>query len=73
MGLDRRGCVVQPRPRADWRREEPVDKATPFEIWQRPNIGSRVSRTVGEAGIYRLSPSDHALLQSEAGRTRTGW
>ena len=35
MGLDRRGCVVQPRPRAKWRREEPVDKVKPFEIWQR--------------------------------------
>jgi hypothetical protein len=34
-----------------------VDNAKPFEIWERPNIGSRVSRTVGEAGINRLSPS----------------
>src|ERR1700730_122023 len=49
MGLDRRGWVVQPRPRAKWRRKEPVDNAKPFEIWQRPNTGSRVSRPVGEA------------------------
>src|SRR6202040_583822 len=28
MELDQRGCVVQPRPQANWRcREEPVDKA----------------------------------------------
>src|SRR6267143_5661781 len=35
MGLDRRGCVVQPRPRANRRREEPVDKAKPFDIPKR--------------------------------------
>src|SRR5580692_12072764 len=32
MGLDRRGCVVRPRARANRRREEPVDKAKPFDI-----------------------------------------
>ena len=35
MGLDRRGCVVQLRPRANRRREEPVDKAKPFDIPKR--------------------------------------
>ena len=35
MGLDRRGCVVQPRLRANRRREEPVDKAKPFDIPKR--------------------------------------
>ena len=35
MELDRRGCVVQPRPRANRRREEPVDKAKPFDIPKR--------------------------------------
>jgi len=35
MGLDRRGCVVQPSPRANRRREEPVDKAKPFDIPKR--------------------------------------
>jgi hypothetical protein len=39
MGLDRRGRAVQPRPRANRRREELVDKATPFdgpkpEVWE---------------------------------------
>ena len=42
MGLERRGCVVQPWPLANWKREEPVDEAKPFK--QRPNIGSRVTR-----------------------------
>src|SRR5215831_2734031 len=42
MELDRRGCVVQPRPRANRRREEPMGKAKPFK--QRLNIGSRVTR-----------------------------
>jgi hypothetical protein len=47
MGLERRGCVVRPWPLANWKREEPVDEAKPFKdvmSWQRPNIGSRVTR-----------------------------
>src|SRR5215471_7369683 len=32
MELDRRGGVVQPRPRANRRREEPMGKAKPFDI-----------------------------------------
>src|SRR5437660_6329194 len=35
MELDRRGCVVQPRPRANRRREEPMGKAKPFDIPKR--------------------------------------
>src|SRR6476619_4681893 len=35
MGLDRRGCGVQPRLRANRRREEPADKAKPFDIPKR--------------------------------------
>ena len=31
MGPDRRGCVVQPRPRANRQREEPWDKARPLD------------------------------------------
>src|SRR5262249_49515432 len=42
MGLERRGCVVRPWPRANWKREEPVAEAKPFK--QRLNIGSRVTR-----------------------------
>jgi hypothetical protein len=42
MGMERRGCVVRPWPRANWKREEPVGEAKPFE--QRLNIGSRVTR-----------------------------
>src|SRR6516225_7086939 len=42
MGPERRGCVVQPWPLANWKREEPVDEAKPFK--QRPDIGSRVTR-----------------------------
>ena len=47
MGLERRGCVVRPWPLANWKREESVDEAKPFKdvmSWQRPNIGSRVTR-----------------------------
>src|SRR5882762_10875737 len=35
MELDQRGCVVQPRLRANRRREESVDKAKPFDIPKR--------------------------------------
>ena len=49
MGLERRGCVVRPRPLANWKQEEPVDEAKPFK--QRSNIGSRVTRE-GHARIW---------------------
>src|SRR5215468_3010349 len=46
MELDRRGCVVQPRPRANRRREEPMGKAKPFETAEhREPYESRGSRT----------------------------
>src|SRR6266545_2472863 len=32
MELDRRGCVVQPRPQANRQREEPVGKARPLDV-----------------------------------------
>jgi hypothetical protein len=35
MGLERRGCVVQPWPLANWKRDEPVDEAKPFKIPKR--------------------------------------
>jgi hypothetical protein len=30
MGLERRGCVVRPCLLANWKQEEPVDEAKPF-------------------------------------------
>src|SRR6201998_4878815 len=52
MGLDRRGCVVQPRPRANRRREELVDKAKPFDIPKREvwEAFKRVKANQGAAG-----------------------
>ena len=32
MELERRGCVVQPRPRANWKWEEPMDEVKPFLV-----------------------------------------
>src|SRR5262245_50987681 len=48
MGLERRGCVVRPWPRANWKREEPVDEAKPFKATaeHREPCDSRGSRTV---------------------------
>ena len=63
MGLDRRGCVVQPRPPANWanwQQEEPVDEAKPFRS---PNGKSgKPSRSVkanqGAAGVDGQSIAD---------------
>ena len=53
MGPARRGCVVQPWPSANWKREEPVDKAKPFEIPKREvwEAFKRVKANQGAAGV----------------------
>ena len=53
MGLDQRGCVVQPRPLANWSQEEPVDKAKPFDISKRDvwEAFKRVKANRGAAGV----------------------
>ena len=60
MGLDRRGCVVQPRPRANRRRKEPVDKAKPFDIPKREvwEAFKKVKANQGAAGVDRQSIAD---------------
>src|SRR5215469_3247317 len=52
MELDRRGCVVQPRPRANRRREEPMGKAKPFDITKREvwEAFKRVKANQGASG-----------------------
>src|SRR5215469_5427198 len=53
MELDRRGCDVQPRPRANRRREEPMGKAKPFDIPKREvwEAFKRVKANQGAAGV----------------------
>ena len=60
MALDRRGCVVQPRPRANRRREEPMGKAKPFDIPKREvwEAFKRVKANHGAAGVDRQSIAD---------------
>ena len=62
MGLDRRGCVVQPRPQANWQQEEPVGEAKPFKIMEtaehREPYEPRGSRTVLGARGGEIPPRD---------------
>ena len=53
MELDQRGCVVQPRPRANRRREEPRGKAKPFDIPKRElwEAFKHVRANQGAAGV----------------------
>jgi hypothetical protein len=53
MGPEQRGCVVQPWPLANWKREEPVDEAKPFKIPKREvwEAFKRVKANQGGAGV----------------------
>ena len=67
MGLERRGCVVQLWPCANWRQEERVDKAKPFsipkrEVWE---AFKRVKVNQGAAGV-----DGQSILEFEADLSR---
>src|SRR5438034_7181291 len=60
MELDRRGCVVQPRPRANRRREEPREEAKPVDITKREvwEGFKKVKGKQGAAGVDGQSIAD---------------
>jgi hypothetical protein len=64
MGLERRGCVVQPRPQANWQREEPVDKVKPFDIPKREvwEAFKRVKANQGAAGVDGQSIAEFEVV-----------
>jgi retron-type reverse transcriptase len=53
MGLERRGCVVQPRSQVNWKQEEPASEAKPFKIPKREvwEAFKRVRANQGAAGV----------------------
>jgi retron-type reverse transcriptase len=50
MGLERRGCVVQPWPLVNWKQDEPVNEAKPFKIPKR-DVWEAFKRDQGAAGV----------------------
>src|SRR5271169_4250682 len=78
MGLERRGCVVQPWPLANQKREEPVDEAKPFKIPKREvwEAFKRVKANQGAAGVDGQSitaDSGHRPAQWQRAYEYTPW
>src|SRR6516162_7835175 len=80
MELDRRGCVVQPRPWANRQPEEPVDEAKPFNIPKRVvwKAFKRVLKLAldheqGNAGSTIPSPTRLSLVSIWSARPSTMW
>src|ERR1700730_4475397 len=79
VGLERRGCVVRPWPLANWKREEPVGEAKPFNATaeHREPCDSRGSCTVlgapgGEIPGDSTSPAVPARQRRGRSTSRSG-
>ena len=60
MGMERRGCLVQPYGLVNQKWEEPVNKAKPFEVskWEVWKAFQRVKANQGAAGVDSESIAD---------------
>src|ERR1700730_2242250 len=56
MGLERRGCVVRPWPLANWKREEPVGEAKPFNATAEHREPMLFLRRIGAVGSPDRAP-----------------
>ena len=74
MGPERRGCVVQPWPSANWKRDEPVDKAKPFKIPKREvwEAFKHVKANQGAAGVDGQSIAELTGLSPKTPRGHAG-
>src|SRR5215469_6482234 len=80
MGPEQRGCVVQPWPLANWKREEPMDEAKPFKIPKREvwEAFKGVKANQGAAGVDGQSIAEFEAslsgnLCQKTGNNRMPW
>jgi hypothetical protein len=82
MGLERRGCIVQPKSQANWNREEPASAAKPFsipkrEVWDAGRTfrfpeAHRDIDSIADEIAQRVANHPHRRIGAEKGRYMRG-